>query len=85
MAKYQEILDAVNDIREGFSRLDERTINTYSLVAKLEKHNAEQNGFIREQGKQVASNKTHIWWIIRVLVAAGVLGGGATGLVQWLG
>ena len=57
---------------ELLGRLDERTANTYHLVEKLERHNDEQNGFIREQGKQVEKNKTHIWWIIRILIASGI-------------
>lgn len=85
MAKYQEILDVLGELKEGFGRIDERTQNIYHLTEKLERHNAEQNGYIREQGKQVASNKTHIWWIIRVLIATGILGGSAAGLVNLLG
>jgi len=67
---------------ELFGRLDERSCNTYQLVEKLEKHNAEQNGYILDLIKQTASNKTSIRWIIRVLVAAGILGGGATGIIN---
>ena len=66
-------------------RLDERSLNTYHLVEKLEQHNAVQNGFIQEQGEQVASNKAHIWWIIRILVTAGILSGGATGIIKLIG
>ena len=65
-------------------RLDERSCNTYHLVEKLERHNAEQNGYIREQGKQTASNKTSInrlWWLVGIAVIGG---GRAIGLVNWL-
>ncbi len=70
---------------ELLGRLDERSRNTYHLVEKLEKHNAEQNGYILDLVKQASSNKTSIKWIIRVLVAAGILGGGATGIVNLIG
>ena len=66
-------------------RLDERSCNTYHLVEKLERHNIEQNGYIREQDKQVASNKTSIgrlWWLLGIVV---ISGGSAIGLVSWLG
>ena len=65
-------------------RLDERSRNTYHLVEKLERHNAEQNGYIMEQGKQTASNKTSInrlWWLLGIAVIGG---GSAIGLVNWL-
>ncbi|KKN74963.1 hypothetical protein LCGC14_0384650 [marine sediment metagenome] len=70
---------------ELLGRLDERSRNTYHLVEKLEKHNAEQNGYILDLVKQSSSNKTSIKWIVRVLVAAGILGGGATGIVNLIG
>lgn len=73
---------------ELFGRLDERTCNTYNLVEKLERHNAEQNGYILELIKQTSSNKTSIRWIKMILIGTGILGGvggTATGLINWLG
>jgi len=66
------------------ARIDERTINIYSLTEKLEKHNADQNGFISTLLTDVASNKAAIKWIKFILAGAGLAGGGA-GLSQWLG
>ena len=70
---------------ELLGRLDERSRNTYHLVEKLEKHNAEQNGYILDLIKQVSSNKTSIKWMVRILYAVGILGAGTTGLINWLG
>ena len=41
-------------------RIDERTRNTYKLMEKLERHQAEQNGYIRENMKLSVSNKAFI-------------------------
>lgn len=85
MAHYKEILDAINELKEGFGRLDERTQNIYSLDEKQERHLSDLNGNILELWKQTTSSKTSIKWIIRILAGAGVIGGGVTGLVKWLG
>lgn len=66
-------------------RLDERSRNIWTLTERQEEHLAKLNDSILKHATQITSNKTHIWWIVRVLIAAGVIGGGATGLVQWLG
>ena len=85
MAKYQEILDAVNDLKEGFGRVDERTRTIWTLTEKQERHLSKINDSMLKHAVQISSNKTSIKWIIRILVATGVIGGGATGLVNWLG
>ena len=66
-------------------RLDERTANIWRVTELQEQHLVKLNDSVLKHAIQLSSNKTSIKWIIRVLVAAGVLGGGATGLVQWLG
>jgi len=81
----QKILDAVNELKESFGRIDERTCNIYKLTEKQEKHLTDLNGSVVEQWKQISSNKTSIKWIIRVISAAGIVGGTATGLINWLG
>ena len=59
-------------------RLDERSRNTYRVVEKLEKHQAEQNGFIQDTINQTTKNttwrKAHTW----------VIGGIGTALVMGL-
>lgn len=67
------------------SRLDERTANIWRVTEAQEKHLVKLNDSILKHAVQISSSKTSIKWIIRVLVAAGILGGGATGLVNWLG
>jgi len=65
-------------------RLDERTRNIYRLTEKQENHLAKINDSMLKHAVQISSNKTSIRWIVRVLIAAGVIGGSATGLVNWL-
>jgi len=83
--KPKERDDLLIKIAGDIGGMKEAIHNTYHLTEKLEQHNTEQNGYIREQGKQVASNKTHIWWIVRILIASGIIGGTTTGLINWLG
>ena len=47
-------------------RLDERSVNTYHLMEKLERHQEEQNGYIRENMKLSNRNAVYIKviWII---------------------
>jgi len=66
-------------------RLDERTRNIWTLTEKQEDHLAKINDSMMKHAVQISSNKTSVKWIVRILVAAGILGGGATGLVNWLG
>ncbi len=66
-------------------RIAERTQNIYHLTEKLEQHNALQNDHIFSQGKQVESNRTSIKWIKIILIGAGLVGGGITGITQLLG
>ena len=65
-------------------RLDERTSNIWALTEKQEDHLSKINDSILKHAVQISSNRTSIKWIIRVLVTAGILGGGATGVIQWL-
>ena len=49
-------------------RLDERSRNTWVMVEKLEKHQVEQNGLIRDSFDQIANNSKqttkNATWII---------------------
>lgn len=85
MAKYKEILDAINELKEGFGRLDERTQNIYHLDEKQEDHLSKLNDNLLKHAVQISSNKTSIKWIVRILVASGIIGGTTTGLINWLG
>lgn len=88
MAKYQEILDKLNELTEGFGRLDERTQNIYHLDEKQEAHLSKLNDSILNHATQISSNKTSIRWIKYILIGTGILGGiggSVTGLVNWLG
>ena len=66
-------------------RLDERTRNIWALTEKQEEHLEKINDSLLKHAIQLSSNKTSIKWIIRVLIAAGILGGGATGIVNLIG
>ena len=48
-------------------KLSERSLNTWRLIEKLEKHAAEQNGYIRENF--MATSRNTIWR--RVIVGVG--------------
>ena len=57
---------------ELLARIDERTLNTYKLMEKLESHQAEQNGYIREN--MIACRNNSIWinvfrWSFSIIVA----------------
>ncbi len=66
-------------------RLDERTRNIWALTERQEEHLGKINDSLLKHAIQLSSNKTSIKWIIRVLVAVGILGGGATGIVNLIG
>jgi len=64
--------------REWLSKIDERTLNIWRVVEKIEKHAEEQNGYIRQN--LGATNKNTAWrkafcWIAPPLV---------TLLIGWL-
>ena len=58
-------------------RLDERTRNIWKLVEKLETHQAEANGFIKDNLIRSSSNRTWInvlrWTIGGLITALGVM------------
>ena len=45
---------------ELLSRIDERTLNIWATVEKLEAHQKEANGYIRDNMKQTTKNATWI-------------------------
>lgn len=52
---------------ELLGRLDERTLNIWRVIGEIEKHQAEQNGLIRDTICQTTKNTTWIKayrWII---------------------
>lgn len=74
----------VKERDELLIRLDERTRNIWTLTERQEDHLSKLNDSMLKHAVQISSNKTSVRWIIRILVAAGILGGGATGIIQWL-
>lgn len=85
MAKYQEILDAINELNKQFGRIDERTRNIWTLTEKQEGHLSKLNDSMMKHAAQISSNRTSIRWIIRIASGLIIIGGTATGLVSWLG
>lgn len=73
------------DRDELLCRIDERTRNIYKLTEKQEEHLSKLNDSILEHAGKISSNVTSIKWIIRILGAAGIIGGATTGLIKWLG
>ena len=59
-------------------KLSERSFNTWRLIEKLERHAAEQNGYIRENF--MATSKNTIWR----RVICGVGGASLLGLASWM-
>ena len=59
------------------TRLDERTCNIWHTIEKLERHQAEQNGFIMSNIKAISRNTTWrkgIAVILGVLISAAITG-----------
>jgi len=73
MANSNDILHAIKEMDELLARLDERSLNTWRVIDDVKKLLEKQNGRIRKNTIAIA-----------VLVGAAGLGGGITGLVQWL-
>jgi len=61
-------------------RVDERTANIWKITEQQEKHLAELNTSVSKHAVSITRNSTSIKWIYRILIAAGVLGGGAGGV-----
>ncbi len=63
---------------ELLARIDERTRNIWRMVERLEKHQAEANGYIKENMKlsiKTAAWVTAIRWIMGIAIA---------GVITWL-
>ena len=65
-------------------RIDERTINIWNVVEKQEKHLAGLNDTASKHAVKIESNSTSIKWIVRILFASGVIGGGTVGILKLL-
>ncbi len=65
--EFEKLRDILSEKNTLLGRLDERSLNTYHLVEKLEQTQAIQNGRVRENTKK-------IWYILGVL---GIVGGAA--------
>ncbi len=63
-------------------RLDETVKNIYHLTEKQEAHLFKLNDSMMKHAIQISSNKTGIKWIVRILVSAGILVGGVTGIIN---
>lgn len=44
----EALKEAVHSLEKTQARFDERTLNTYYLMEKLERHQANQNGYIKD-------------------------------------
>ena len=70
---------------ELLGRLDERTANIWRATEQQEKHLSKINDSLMKHAVQISSNRTSIKWIVRILIASGIIGGTTTGLINWLG
>jgi len=66
------------ELKNLMTRIDERTQNIWRSVEKLEKHQAEQNGFILQNMKSIAKNTTWVY------VLKWILGASIAGIISWL-
>ena len=82
MSKIDDVLNEVRELNRQFGKIDERTANIWSLTEKQEAHLAKLNDAILTHAIKISSNSTSIKWIIRILVASGILGGCATGIIN---
>ena len=64
--------------REWLAKIDERTVNIWRTVEKIEKHQSEQNGYIKETF--ASTNKNTVWR----KVITGVGGTGFILVIGWL-
>ncbi len=60
MAKYQEILEVLNKLSEGFGRIDERTRNIWRSAEAQEQHLKELNGSTRSVANRVSVLETKL-------------------------
>jgi len=60
MAEYQEILDAINKLSEGFGRIDERTRNIWRSTEAQEQHLKELNGSTKKLASRVTVVETKL-------------------------
>ena len=60
MPKYQEILDAIGKLGEGFGRIDERTRNIWRTTEAQEKHLKELNGSTKALTNRVTIVETKL-------------------------
>jgi len=72
------------------SRLDERTLNYGKDLSDINIHLGKLNNTMLKHAVQISTNKGSIRWIRMLLVAVGLLvigiiGGGITGMLGWLG
>ena len=77
-----------NDVLRAIASLTEKLYGKDGFegdIPEIKKHLNEANKTMLKNTIRGIKNETSVKWIIRILVAAGVIGGGATGLVQWLG
>jgi len=77
-ADIREYWGAEMDNHDLLMRIDERTRNIWRSVEKLEKHQLEANGYIKENIKQTANNTA---WISAMRWVIGLL---AAGVITWL-
>ena len=61
-------------------RLDERTANIWRVTQEQEKHLIKLNDAILNHAVQINSNRANIKWLVRILIASGILGGSGAGI-----
>ena len=67
-----------NTDREWLARIDEKVLNIWRVVEKMEKHQEAQNGYIRENF--ITTNKNTLWR--KVIVRVG--GTSLVVIISWL-
>jgi len=80
MANSNDVLRAIESLTEKLYGKD----GFEGDIPEIKKHLNDANKSMLKNTIRSIKNETSIKWIIRILVAAGVIGGGATGLIQWL-
>ena len=64
--------ELLQEIAETQARLDERSINTWRSVEKIEKHMELQNGKLNKLSR-------NFWMLVGTLIGSGVIGGSLWG------
>lgn len=81
MADSNDVLKAVEELKSWLYGTNGKDGD----IPEIKRHLREANKTMLKNTIRGIKNESSIKWIIRILIAAGLVGGTTTGIVQWLG